>query len=96
MNDAAMAWAQAALGAAIRECAPLSGGLTSTMLALSDATGRHSVLRLMTNEPWRTHGAELTRRERAAQQVLDSTAVPAPTSLALDAARQGRPASPLT
>jgi aminoglycoside phosphotransferase (APT) family kinase protein len=56
------------------------------MLALTDASGTHSVLRLMTNEPWRTHGAQLTSRERAAQLALASTPVPAPTSIALDAA----------
>ena len=37
------------------------------MLALRDEAGAESVLRLMTNEPWRTHGAELTARERDAQ-----------------------------
>ena len=55
------------------------------MLALSDASGRQSVLRLMTNEPWRTHGAALTRREQKAQAELASTSVPTPTSLGLDA-----------
>ena len=55
------------------------------MLALTDATGQQSVLRLMTNEPWRNHGAELTRRERTAQEELASTQVPAPTSIAVDA-----------
>ncbi len=63
----------------------LSGGLTSTMLALSQPSGARSVLRLMTNEPWRTHGADLTRRERAAQVELVATPVPAPVSLGLDA-----------
>ena len=65
------------------------------MLALRDAAGSESVLRLMTNEPWRTHGAELTTRERAAQLVLAGTAVPAPTSLGARR-RRGGPASPHT
>lgn len=55
------------------------------MLALTDTSGQQSVLRLMTREPWRTHGADLTRRERSAQIELAATPVPAPTSLGLDA-----------
>ena len=47
--------------------------MTSTMLALVDATRATSVLRLMTNEPWRTHGAALTRRERDAFAALGGT-----------------------
>ncbi|HET7531633.1 MAG TPA: aminoglycoside phosphotransferase family protein [Nocardioidaceae bacterium] len=81
----ALAWGEAVLGAAITETEELSGGLTSTMLALTDATGQRTVLRLMTNEPWRTHGAELTSRERTAQEELAPTQVPAPTSIAVDA-----------
>jgi aminoglycoside phosphotransferase (APT) family kinase protein len=63
----------------------LPGGLTSTMLAVRHGDGTSSVLRLMTNEPWRTHGAELVTREREAQLAMAGTPVPAPTSLALDA-----------
>lgn len=85
VSAAALAWAQAALGTPITGCVPLSGGMTSTMLALTDVADRQSVLRLMTNEPWRSHGPALTRREQAAQRVLSSTPVPAPISLALDA-----------
>jgi aminoglycoside phosphotransferase (APT) family kinase protein len=81
----ALGWGEVLLGAAITKTEELSGGLTSTMLALTDATGQRSVLRLMTKEPWRNHGAELTRRERAAQEELASTQVPAPTSIAVDA-----------
>ena len=55
------------------------------MLALTDASGQQAVLRLMTKDPWRTHGAELTSRERAALQELAATPVPAPRSIALDA-----------
>jgi aminoglycoside phosphotransferase (APT) family kinase protein len=85
VDDRAIAWAESTLGSPICEWVPLSGGLTSTMLSLSDASGRQSVLRLMTNEPWRTHGPALTRREQAAQDELASTPVPAPISLGLDA-----------
>lgn len=83
--DVALEWAGSALGAPVVSWQPMSGGLTSTMLALRDASGAESVLRLMTHEPWRTYGAELTTREHLAQNVLAGTAVPAPTSLGLDA-----------
>src|SRR6478735_2830451 len=59
--------------------------MTSAMLALAPVFGPPTVLRLMTNEPWRTHGADLTRRERAAQDALAATTVPAPTSIGIDA-----------
>ncbi|MFC7360460.1 phosphotransferase family protein [Nocardioides astragali] len=83
--DGALAWAGDVLGAPVLASRELTGGLTSTMLALRDASGAESVLRLMTNEPWRTYGAELTTREHHTQNVLAGTAVPAPTSLGLDA-----------
>lgn len=79
----AIAWAQSVLGEPIQTVRPLTGGLTSAMLALT--TSGEYVMRLMRREPWRTHGAELTARERAAQQVLEGTGVPAPRSVALDA-----------
>ena len=40
------------------------------MLALTTDGGDEAVLRLMTNEPWRTHGAELTTREHVTQLML--------------------------
>jgi aminoglycoside phosphotransferase (APT) family kinase protein len=55
------------------------------MLALSTEDGEEAVLRLMTREPWRSHGSALTTRERAVQQMLTHTSVPAPRSRALDA-----------
>lgn len=81
----AVARAQSALGEPIQTVRPLTGGLTSAMLALTTTASGEYVMRLMTREPWRTHGAELTARERAAQQVLEGTGVPAPRSVALDA-----------
>ncbi len=80
-----VAWAEQELGRAVLEVEPLSGGWTSTMLKLTDESGAQSVLRLMTNEPWRTHGAELTTREHETQLMLADTDVPAPRSIALDA-----------
>ena len=83
--DAALAWAGSAPGSAVASHELLTGGVTSTMLALDHEDGTRTVLRLMTNEPWRTHGTELTTREHAAQLFLATTEVPAPTTLALDA-----------
>lgn len=80
---AAVAWAEGVVGpvATVRE---LVGGWTSTMLALTPKSGEEVVLRLMTREPWRTHGAALTTRESETQQLLVDTPVPAPRSIALD------------
>ncbi|WP_374455673.1 phosphotransferase family protein [Nocardioides sp.] len=83
--DGALAWAGSALGSPVVSHERLEGGLTSRMLALRTESSSEAVLRLMTNEPWRTHGAELTTREHQAQTFLAGTDVPAPTSLALDA-----------
>lgn len=82
---AALEWAGSALGSRVTSYDALDGGVTSRMLALQHDDGTESVLRLMTNEPWRTHGAELTARERDAQLAMADTPVPAPYSLALDA-----------
>ncbi len=81
---AALEWAAGVAGpvTGVRE---LAGGWTSTMLALSVEGGDEVVLRLMTREPWRTHGAGLTARESAVQEMLAATPVPAPRTLALDA-----------
>jgi aminoglycoside phosphotransferase (APT) family kinase protein len=83
--EAALEWAGSAAGSPVVSHERLTGGLTSRMLALRHHGGTETVLRLMTNEPWRTHGAELTARERDAQRAMAGTPVPAPTSLALDA-----------
>lgn len=80
----ALTWCAAEIGpvARVRE---LSGGSTSTMLALTTETGDEAVLRLITREPWRTHGRGLTTREHQIQQMLAGTVIPAPRSRALDA-----------
>lgn len=93
-HERALAWAAEQTGTEILRSRELTGGKTSTMLTLTDGTGRESVLRLMTVEPWRTHGAGLTTREHAALADLAGTDVPAPRGLALDAdgARTGHPA----
>lgn len=85
MNDDALSWAATKIGpiARVRE---LRGGWTSTMLGLTPETGEEVVLRLMTKEPWRTHGEGLVTRESDVQQMLVATTVHAPMSLGLDAA----------
>ena len=66
-------------GAPVASYDALDGGLTSTMLALRHDDGAESVLRLMTVEPWRTHGAELTTRASGeAQLAMAGTAGPGP------------------
>ena len=80
----ALAWAARTTGP-VASTDELTGGWTSTMLALSSTTGGDTVLRLMTHEPWRSHGEALTTRERDVQRALAQTRVPAPTTLALDA-----------
>jgi len=82
---AALSWAGSSLGTPVVSYDALDGGVTSTMLALRHDDGTETVLRLMTNEPWRTHGAGLTTRERDAQLAMADAPVPAPVSRALDA-----------
>lgn len=93
----ALTWASETLGPITRS-APLLGGWTSTLLRLTPENGAPAVLRLMTNEPWRTHGEALTTRESEIQRMLAATTVPAPRSLALDAVgeRCGHPAHLMT
>lgn len=96
-TTAALAWVETQVGPVhgVRE---LTGGWTSTMLAMTTATGDELVLRLMTVEPWRTHGAGLTTRESEVQRMLAGGALPVPTSRALDAdgALAGHPAHLMT
>jgi aminoglycoside phosphotransferase (APT) family kinase protein len=77
-------WAADAVGSVAR-VSELSGGWTSTMLALDAADDGEFALRLMTREPWRGHGPALTTRECEVQQMLADSSVPAPRSRALDA-----------
>lgn len=78
-------WAAEALGSPVVAQRPLTGGWTSTILALDHADGQQCVLRVIDREPWATHRAALATRERDTQVFLVDTAVPAPRSLALDA-----------
>ncbi|GGR73438.1 aminoglycoside phosphotransferase (APT) family kinase protein [Nocardioides luteus] len=96
--SAALAWVEEVLGKRVEGVRRLSGGWTSTMLAITVGGHESVVLRLMTNEPWRTHGEPLTTRESEIQRMLVNTTVPAPRSLALDATgeRCGHPAHLMT
>ncbi|GAA5149246.1 hypothetical protein GCM10023340_24260 [Nocardioides marinquilinus] len=84
MSDA-LAWAGTAVGSPVVAHESLTGGMTSTMLALTHADGRRTVLREIDREPWRAHAAALTAREAVTQRLLEGTDLPAPRSLALDA-----------
>ncbi|WP_341925537.1 aminoglycoside phosphotransferase family protein [Nocardioides psychrotolerans] len=84
LSDTARSWVEGRVGP-VEDVRELQGGWTSTMLALTPEGGDEVVLRLMTEEPWRTHGAALTTREAEVQRMLAPTPVPAPRSLALDA-----------
>jgi aminoglycoside phosphotransferase (APT) family kinase protein len=84
LDTAPVRWAEEQLGSPVVDVRRLSGGITATMLVLTTASGDRAVLRLMTNEPWRAHGAAMTTRERETQLMLADTGVPAPRSIALD------------
>lgn len=95
----ALAWVEDRIGAEVRGVREIRGGWTSRLLVLTPADGRPEVvLRLITNEPWRTHGAELSVREHVTQRLLGETAVPAPRTIAVDAAGEccGHPAHLMT
>lgn len=98
MYDAAIAWAQSHLDQTVTDVVPLEGGMTSAMLALTGPSGAAAVLRLMTEEPWRTHGRELVERESVTQCMLATTGVPSPRSIAIDADGEatGHPAHLMT
>jgi aminoglycoside phosphotransferase (APT) family kinase protein len=81
---AAITWAREHFDHDVDEVVPLAGGMTSAMLSLRDTSGAAAVLRLITEEPWRTHGPELVTRESVTQRMLETTGVPAPLSLAAD------------
>jgi aminoglycoside phosphotransferase (APT) family kinase protein len=81
---AALAWAAETIGP-VTGVRRLSGGWTSTMLALTGADGETSVLRLMDREPWRSHGPALTAREHVTLETLAGSGLPIAASLALDA-----------
>ena len=85
IDDPAVGWAGRAVGRPVRDVTPLTGGMTSRMLRLTHDRGEDSVLRLVTEEPWIRHGAELARREADTQLALAASHVPAPRSLGLDA-----------
>jgi len=80
----ALSWAAETIGP-VSGVRRLSGGWTSTMLALTGAHGESAVLRLMDREPWRRHGPALTTREHLTLEMLAGSGLPAAASLALDA-----------
>lgn len=93
----ALAWLERELGAVVTATRALVGGSTGVMLAVTLDRGDEVVLRLITEEPWRTHGEGLATRESQIQEMLGG-ALPAPRSLALDAGGRscGHPAHVMT
>lgn len=77
-------WAEAVWQRRVVEVCRLTGGWTSTMLALTADDGERAVLRLMTRQPWRRHAAGLLAREATVQRQLDGSRVPVPRSIAVD------------
>lgn len=86
MSSEDVAWAADALASPVIAARHLTGGWTSTILALDHLDDRQSVLRVIDREPWASHCSALTTRERDTQAYLAGTPVPAPLTLALDAA----------
>lgn len=82
---AAVAWAGEAVGSPVVRDRRLTGGMTSWIARLDHADGGSTVLRLVTEQPWRRHGPELVAREAWSQRVLAGTPVPAPRSVATGA-----------
>lgn len=97
MTDA-LRWVESLLGAPITQVRDLPGGMTGVMLAVTTAGDDSAVLRLITNEPWRSSGTALATRESQIQRMLAESVVPAPMSLGLDATgeRCGHPAHLMT
>ncbi len=81
---ASVSWAEAVWGRPVQEVRELRGGWTSTILRLSAGDESRAVLRLIGEEPWRSHAAELLARESQTQQQLAHTRIPAPVSIAVD------------
>jgi aminoglycoside phosphotransferase (APT) family kinase protein len=73
-------------GSDLTALGPLSGGITSLMLAL-DLDGRELVLRRIDKHPWLRFAEELLTREAAVMQLLVGTDVPAPELIAVEAPR---------
>jgi aminoglycoside phosphotransferase (APT) family kinase protein len=95
---AALAWVTSCVGADVVIMRELDGGSTGVILALLDSRGDRTVLRLITIEPWRRRGGELTTRESQMQRMLVDSVVAAPHSIALDAVGElcGHPAHLMT
>lgn len=64
----ALNWAAETIGM-VESVQELTGGWTSTMLAIDGASGDTAVLRLMTRDLWRSHGRALTTREARVQAI---------------------------
>ena len=84
MGDETRRWVGDALEAPVVAVRPLTGGVASRMLLVRVEDGREAVLRQLVDDPWRTHAEPLLRRERDVHGLLEDSAVPTPSTIALD------------
>lgn len=83
VTESAVAWATESWQP-VTDVTTLTGGWTSTMLALTGEDGEQAVVRLMTRQPWASHAPQMLPRESGLQALLAPTPVPVPVSLAVD------------
>jgi aminoglycoside phosphotransferase (APT) family kinase protein len=87
VREADVQWVRAVTGGgAVRDIAPLPGGISSAMHALA-IDGRALVLRRIDRQPWLRHAVELLEREAATLRRLAETPVPAPDLVAVEPPR---------
>ena len=84
IGDETRRWVGDALEAPVVAVRPLTGGVASRMLLVRVEDGREAVLRQLVDDPWRTHAEPLLRRERDVHGLLEDSAVPTPSTIALD------------
>ena len=90
----AIAWCERVAGARIVAVAPLRGGTSSAVHALTSAGGRELVLRRFVRADWLAEEPDAPARELAALAIAERCAVPTPRVVAADpdGAEAGAPA----
>ena len=74
----AIAWCERVAGARIVAVAPLRGGMSSAVHALTSAGGRELVLRRFVRADWLAEEPDAPARELAALAIAERCAVPTP------------------
>lgn len=83
--DEAIEWAAGVVGERIAEVSPLTGGMSTGIHLLTTASGERVVMRRFLNPHWLALDPHLARREAEVLRALESTAVPAPALVGVDA-----------